>query len=184
MPRDYDKPKRSWRDIDKMKDGSQHRQPDRKPMAPFKQARAESASKVYKSKLDAFFDGDGKAPAHVKEKFAAIEDTSPEGKKRAAGLKAIKEAGTSGAADRAVEAYLEKWELPPDFDALTGVLMCADESYVGQAMDLLEEMFAEKRVPKRTQLLEQRLRRVKTLIDDDDLEEKATSLIRTLRLFN
>ena len=58
MPRDYDsdKPKRSWRDIDRNKDKSAHRKEDRPPMNPFKQARADSASKVYKSKLDSFFD--------------------------------------------------------------------------------------------------------------------------------
>lgn len=183
MPRDYDKPKRSWREIDKKKDGSQHRPAERKPFHPNQQARAESASKVYKSKLDAFFDGEGKAPAHVKEKFAAIEDTSKAGKERTAALKKIKDAGTSGAADKAIAAYLKKWELPPDFEILAQALMCGDESYVEQAMVLLEEMFKNNRVPKRTQLLEQRLRRVKTLIDDDDLEEKATHLIRTLRLF-
>ena len=184
MPKHYDRPKRSWREIDKMKDGSAHRQPDKKPLPAHKKARAESASKVYKSKLDAFFDGEGKAPEHVKEKMAAVETTSKGGKERAAALKAIKDAGTSGAADRAVEAYLEKWELPPDFEILNQVLQCSDESYVEQAMDMLEAMFRDKRVPKRTQVLEQRLRRVKTLIDDEDLEEKATALIRTLRLFS
>ena len=69
MPRNYDddRPKRSWREIDKNKDRSQHRKEDRAPMSSFKQARADSASKVYKSKLDNFFDGDGKAPEHVRE---------------------------------------------------------------------------------------------------------------------
>ena len=42
----------------------------------------------------------------------------------------------------------------------------------------------EREPPRRTQLLEQRLRRVKTLSDDPDLGEMATELLRALRLFS
>jgi hypothetical protein len=184
MSRDYDdKPKRSWREIDKKKDSSKHRQQDRKPMSPHKTARAASASKVYKSKLDAFFSGDGKVPEHVKEKVDALQTTSGEGKARANALKAIKDANTSSAADKAVAAYLKKWELPPDFDVLSQVLTCSDEDYILDAMEIMDKIIKENRVPRRIQLLEQRLRRVKTLADDPDLQEKADQLIKKLRLF-
>lgn len=185
MSRDYDdRPKRSWRDIDKMKDGSKHRQPDRPKMSGKNQARANSASKVYKSKLDAFFDGEGKAPEHVKEKMAVISDSSKEGKSRAKALGAIKDAGTSSAMDKAVEEYLKKWELPPDFDILSQVLTCSDEEYLEKALEMIEELLQQKRIPKHITLLEQRLRRVKTLADDPDLAEKATKITRDLRLFS
>ncbi len=185
MPRKYDddKPQRSWRDIDKNKDRSQHRKEDRAPMNPFKQARADSASKVYKSKLDSFFDGDGKAPDHVREKLAGITETSEEGKARAKALKNIKDAATSSALDKAFGAYLKKWEMPPDYDILSQALNCGDEEYVGAALDMLEEMFQEKRVPRHVQLLEQRLRKVKTLAEDPDLQDKAATLMKELRLF-
>lgn len=186
MPRDYndDRPKRSWRDIDKQKDSSAHRKPDKTTMPAHKKARAESASKVYKSQLDAFFDGEGKAPKHVKEKLSSLQPESEDSKKRLKALQNIKDAKTSSAADRAVAAYLKDWELPPDFDILAQVLTCSDESYVIRAMELLREMFADNRSPKRTQVLEQRLRRVKTLCDDPDLEQQAEELIKTLRLFS
>ena len=185
MSRDYDdKPKRSWRDIDKKKDSSKHRQSGSKPMSQHKQARAASASKVYKSKLDAFFEGEGKAPAHVKEKMEGLTATSAEGKARANALKAIKEANTSSAADKAVAAYLKKWELPPDFEVLSQVLTCADEDYVQDAMEIIDEIIKENRVPRRVQLLEQRLRRVKTLAEDPDLQDMADKLIKKLRLFS
>ena len=185
MPKRYDddKPKRSWREIDRSKDGSAHRAPDRPKMNPFKQARADAASKVYKSKLDAFFDGEAAAPVHVKEKLSTLQDTSDTGKARAKALKTIKDAKTSSALDKAFGAYLKKWELPPDFDILSQALNCGDESYVAKALDMLEEMFQANRVPKHTQLLEQRLRRVKTLADDPDLQDKAAALMKTLRLF-
>ncbi|MCP4605016.1 MAG: hypothetical protein GY847_31590 [Proteobacteria bacterium] len=186
MPRDYDddRPKRSWREIDRKKDSSKHRKEDRQSIAPHAKVRAASASKVYKSKLDAFFDGEGKAPAHVKEKLAALDSTSQEGKERASALKTIKDAGTSSAADKAVTTYLKKWELPPDFDILAQVLTCSDEDYVKTALEMLEEMFAEKRVPRSPKIVEQRLRRVKNLSDDPDLAEKAGELMRTLRLYS
>ena len=185
MSRDYDdKLKRSWRDIDNKKDSSKHRQSDHRPMSRQKKVRAESASKVYKSKLDAFFEGEGKAPAHVKEKIDTLKPASKEGKARAAALKAIKDANTSSAADKAVAAYVKKWELPPDFELLSQVLTCSDEDYVLDALEVIEKLMAEGRAPRRVQLLEQRLRRVKTLADDPDLQDKADDLIKKLRLFS
>jgi hypothetical protein len=184
MPRDYDKPKRSWREIDKKKDSSKHRQQGDKPMNPHKTARAESASKVYKSKLGAFFDGDGKAPEHVKEKIDSLQTTSKEGKARANALKAIKDANTSSAADKAVAAYLKNWELPPDFEVLSQVLTCSDEDYILDAMEIMDKIISANRLPRRVQLLEQRLRRVKTLAEDPDLQEKADHLTKKIRSFS
>jgi hypothetical protein len=184
MPRDGDRPKRSWREIDKKKDSSAHRQADRAPLDKNRQARADSASKVYKSKLDAFFDGETKAPAMVQDQLEKLKPTSPEEKARAKALQAIKDVGTSSAADKAVGAYLETWKLPPDFDVLSQVLTCSDEDYLSDAMALLDKMLGAKRVPKRTPLLEQRLRRVKTLADDPDLQEEAGELLLKLRLFS
>ena len=185
MSRDFndDKPKRSWREVDRNKDRSKHRQPGDKPMSKHKQDRSKSASMVYKSKLDAFFDGEGKAPEHVKDKIENISPSSNEGKARAKALTAIKNAGTSSAADKAVSAFLKKWELPPDFDILAKVLTCSDEDMLSKAMEILDNLLADKRVPRRAKTLEQRLRRVVTLADDPDLQDKANELVKTLRLY-
>jgi hypothetical protein len=186
MPRNYDddRPKKTWRELDNAKDRSAHRAPDKTPMSPFKQARADSASKSYKSKLDAFFDGDGKVPTIVKDKLANIQDTSLEGAARTLAIKAIKDASTSHALDEAFARFLEHWELPFDFDVLSQALNCGDESYIAAALDTIDKMFKDKRIPKHVQLLEQRLRRVKTLSEEPDLQEKAAALMKTLRLFS
>ncbi len=187
MPKDYDndKPKKSWREVDRSKDSSRHRQEDRPRTAPRQKARAESASKAYKSKLDAFFDGEGAAPAHIKDKLSALDSVpGGEGKERLEAQKAIKEAGTSSAADKATKHYLARWELPQDFEILAQVLTCSDESYVERAMDMISKMFKSRRVPKRTAVLEQRLRRVKTLAEEPKLQNRADELIRELRLFS
>jgi oligoribonuclease (3'-5' exoribonuclease) len=185
MPRDCDddKPKRSWREIDQMKDRSKHRQADKTGLSPQKQTRANSASKVYKSQLDSFFDGAGQAPTYAKEKLKSLETNSEQGEKRIALLKAIKEAATSSAADHAVLEFLKEWELPPDYDVLSQVLLCSDERYLRQAMALLNDLLEQHRVPKRTQVLEQRLRRIKSLSDDLELQTQADALQKKLRLF-
>lgn len=185
MPKRYDddKPQKSWREIDRAKDGSAHRKPTGGGMNPSKQARADSASKAYKSKLDSFFDGDGIAPEHAKEKLSKIQDTSDTGKARAKAIKNIKEAKTSTALNKAFAAFLKKWELPTDYEILSQALNCSDETYIEQSLDLLDAMFDDNRIPKQMQLLEQRLRKVKTLADDPDLQDKADALIKKLRLF-
>ena len=186
MPRDYDsdRPKRSWREIDRGKDRSAHRKEDRPKMNPFKQARADGASKVYKSRLDGFFDGDGKAPAHVKEKLDALKDTSPQGKKRMAAIKKIKEASLSSSRDDAVAAYLEEWALPADYDMLIEVLSCSDEEYVEMALEKIGELLRANRPPKRTTLLDQRLKRVATLAEEPTVVDMAKDLVKQLRLFS
>jgi hypothetical protein len=184
MPRDDDKPKRSWREIDAKKDRSAHRQDDRPVRSPFKQARADSASKTYRSKLDAFFDGDAKAPEHVRGKLESLTDTSAEGKKRTAALKLIKDATTSSQADAAVSAFVSQFELPLDYDILSQVLLCSDEDHVGAALSLLQSMLNDKRVPGRAALLEQRLRRVKNLSEVEEHQQVAEQLMKQLRLFS
>ncbi|MBW2278449.1 MAG: hypothetical protein JRF63_13230 [Deltaproteobacteria bacterium] len=185
MGRDQeDRRERDWREIDRRKDQSKHRQADRPRVPEHQQARAESASKVYKSKLDAFFDGSGKAPAHIKDKLQALDDTSPEGKQRITALKKIKDAGTSLAVEKAVGVYLKSWALPPDHDVLAQVLTCSDEEYVGQALEIIDELLSKNRPPRRKTILEQRLRRVISLSDDPDLADKAQAIIKQLRLFS
>ena len=185
MPRDDDdRPRKSWREIDRQKDRSKHRQEEKTPLSPQRKARADSASKAYKSKLNAFFDGQGSAPKQIKGRLIELEDSSPEGQARIAALKAIKEAGTSSAADKAVAAYLEQWDLPPDYDVLSPVLTCSAEDYVNQAMDLIKTMLEEKRIPRRTELLAQRLHRVAALAEEPAIAAKANELMRILRLFS
>ncbi|MFO8074312.1 MAG: hypothetical protein R6V85_20815 [Polyangia bacterium] len=183
MSRDDDRRERDWREIDRRKDRSRHRQPDRRSMDPRRRARSESASKVYRSQLDSFFDGDGRAPAHVGDKLAELDDVSPEGKRRKAALDAIREAKTSFAAAKAVNSFLKKWELPPDHDVLAAVLASADEDHQRAALDQVSELLQRGRPPKRKAVLEQRLRRIADLGDEPDLIDDAKELLRRLRDF-
>jgi hypothetical protein len=188
MPREYDRNKRnkSWREIDRGKDRSAHRKEDRPRVPPNQQARSESASKVYRSKLDAFFDGDGKPPEQIREKLGQLEAKAPApgGRERIAALKAIKDAGTSSAVTKAVRAYLDKWELPPDHDVLVQVLTASDDDYVAAALELIGELLGANRPPRRTTLLEQRLKRIVSLGEEPELQDRAKAILKQLRLFS
>ena len=182
MGKDYEKPKRSWREIDQRKDQSAHRRDDRPALNPMKQARSNNASKLYRSQLDNFFDGQGNAPKELKDKFAAL-DNSEEGVQRKEAAQKIVDAKSSSAKTSAVKAYLEKWELPPDYGILAEVLACSDDGLQEMALDEIEKLFDANRAPKRTSVLEQRLKSLISLSDDEDIEEKAQSLLRRLRVF-
>jgi hypothetical protein len=185
MPRDYDsdRPKKSWSEIDKQKDRSLHRREDRPAMSQKKQARADGASKVYKSQLDRFFEGEGTAPAQVKNKLAAIEDVSPDGLARKAAVQKIKDAVTSAAKSAAISEYRSRWELPPDHDVLAEVLACDDDDHIAIALAMIGELLAANRPPRRTTTLEQRLKRIVTLSETPSVQDTAKELIKKLRVF-
>jgi hypothetical protein len=184
MPRDTDsdRPKKSWRDIDKQKDRSAHRKEDRPAFNPGSQQRADSASKVYKARLEGFFEG-GKAPDHVQAQLKGLEDASPEGKERVAALAAIRAATASADVEKAVAAFVARWELPPDYEILGQALLCGDESLVERAMDELGAQLAARHAPRRTQVLETRLKRIISLGDEPSLKRKAEELLKALRLY-
>ncbi|MBN2803639.1 MAG: hypothetical protein JXR91_11130 [Deltaproteobacteria bacterium] len=183
MPSNYDKPERSWRDIDKRKDQSPHRPGERKGGNPFAKARADSASGVYKSQLDSFFNGESKAPKHLQEKFDALTD-SKEGKEKKEAAAKIIDAKSSSAKNKAVRDYLKIWELPPDYTVLTEVLVCSDDELVEMALNEIDKMFDLNRIPKRKTILEQRLKSLVTLSDDEDIIETAEKLIKKIRIFS
>ena len=180
---DDERPRKSWREIDKQKDRSLHRREERPPLNPNRKARADSASKVYKSQLDRFFEGEGKAPAQVKSKLAAIEDVSPDGLARKAAVQRIKDAATSAAKREAVKEYLARWELPPDHDVLAEVLACDDDGYVAIALAMIDELLSSNRPPRRTTTLEQRLKRIVTLSEEPSVQSAAKELVKKLRVF-
>jgi hypothetical protein len=185
MPRDTDsdRPKKSWRDIDKQKDRSLHRKEDKPAFNPMSQQRADSASKVYKARLDGFFEG-GKAPDHVKAQLGALEDASPEGRERVAALAAIKAATAAADVEKAVAAFAARWALPPDYEILGQALLCGDEGLVEKAMDEIAAQLAARHAPKRTQVLETRLRRIINLGDEPSLKKRAEELLKALRLYS
>src|SRR5687768_707422 len=106
MPRDDggDRPKKSWSEIDKMRDKSSHRR-DERPGGSQKRLESSQAYRSYKSQLDKIFDGGG-LPDALKSK---LEETGvgAEAKVRKEKAAAIKEATAPKAIREAVAAYRE-----------------------------------------------------------------------------
>ena len=161
-----DKPKKSWRELDRQKDRSAHRRDPVPAMSGKKQVRADNASKLYKAQLDRFFEGDGAAPKQVKDKLGALEDVSEDGLAR-----------------KAVAEFLARWELPPDHDLLAEVLACDDDDFVAKALAVIGGLLASNRPPHRITTLEQRLKRIVSLSETPSVQAEAKELIKKLRLF-
>ena len=56
---DDERPRRSWREIDRMRDGSGHRPDERKPRGKAAEARSRQAAQTYLKQIDGLFAQDG-----------------------------------------------------------------------------------------------------------------------------
>lgn len=182
MPRydDDDRPRRSWRDIDRKKDGSVHidrSDPYRKSK---KGARTDGRSKSYRSALDKFFEG-GDLPDRY-QKLSNVKDNLKQsgGSPRQKAIRKLREAVGRFEVKDALTAYLEiDPELPQDVDALLAVLQHPDEGQVQRALALLDEMSRTRDLPRK-ELLRQRLRQVEDLSEERETIEMAAELRRKL----
>jgi len=173
---DEDRPKRSWRDIDRKKDQSSHVSSD---LTKKGRSRAKTATSSYKGMLDNFFEG-GKAPEHVRGQLEKIEGTKKGGRRQKM-LKAVRDAIGSKEVEKAVDAWISKYEdFPPDLDFLLQVLLHQDEELVRDAISRIDEMIGG-RMLKRKELLIERLRRIDSLSDEDETRLRAQALRRKLR---
>lgn len=125
--------KKSWRDIDRGRDGSAHR--DRRGGGPKPSAaRVESATAAYKKKLDAYFD-EGVVPEHIKDKLIPSGDGPSE---RQELIRAIRQAESGRPLVKAVDAYLEKYELFEDMALLLRVLEHPKDPVLLAAIEQIE----------------------------------------------
>jgi len=179
---DDDRPKRSWRDIDRKKDSSHH--VDRNdPYAKGKRGprgKPEGPTSGYKSALDKFFDG-GQLPdkfKHLSAKTAKMNKGS--GSKRQLALRELREAVGRADVVRATKKILDiDGELPEDAEVLLAVLQHPDEDILRDALELLGKMHHERPL-KRSELLKQRVRKVEDLAEEPETAKMAAQLRREL----
>lgn len=183
MPRyddDDGRPRRSWREIDRKKDGSAHIDQSDPYKKSKRGARVDGRSKSYRSALDTFFDG-----GSVPERFEKLQETKGKlkggkGSKRQKALRDLKDAVGTSDVKITLASYLKvDPELPRDMDALMNVLQHPDEGLVQRAISLLDEIISERSLPRK-ELLKQRLRRVEDLAEETDTAEMASELRRKL----
>ncbi len=185
MPRggdgDGDRPKKSWREIDRMRGQSRHTsgggaRSDREQ----EKLERSPAYRAYKSNLDKFFEGGVDA---APEGLKGLLD--PSGKKSAR-TKAVEAIQKASAEDRRqwaelVAAFVEEHELPPDPYLLTEFLAHPRESVATKAIAELGRLFDDDKLKKIPASLDQQLRSLELTADDDDLREEARQLREKLR---
>ncbi len=197
-----DKPKKSWREIDAVRDRSQQRERGQR----FEEkSREVSNSKKYRAALEALFEkggfdkvaeilGHGKeaekesaptpapapapepAPAPVEKRAAAPAPTGGGGDPNKAALrKKIVEAIGRDDITRAVDKYLAKWPLPDDWEVLEQALEHTDPARVEEVMGRLEAL-AGREKPRRARTLLGKLRYIEETGRSTDLAARAGAL--------
>lgn len=175
------RPKRSWREIDKMRDKSSGGRSSGAGRSSAQQERLErsQAYRQYKANLDKFFGGTGSAPEGLKGLL------DPTGEKSAR-TKAIEEIQKASAEDRRrwaelVKAFVEAHELPEDPFLLTEFLGHPREAVAAKALARLQGLVAEDRIKKVPASLDQQLRSLELTADDDEVKASARALREKLR---
>lgn len=175
-PDPEERQRKSWRELDKQRDKSSHRSERPSTSNQERGARPESqAYRSYKSQLNKLFDG-GAVPDALKEKM----DTAKDSKAHKAALDAISTAKTARAKTKALHAFRAEHGFPRDEAVLTQLLDLDDEpEIVAEALRTLEALVDEGHI-KRARSLRVRVDAAKMMVDDDDVFEVASRLMKKL----
>jgi hypothetical protein len=178
MPRDNDgyddKPKRSWSEIDKMRDGK--RSGGGSSSSGSRQKLEKSATYGrYKSAADAFFSGEA-LPDVLAEKL----DPTGEGRARKDALQKVKDAEDFKTFATLSKAYVEKHGLFEDPYLLDRLLGHPNEGLVLKALEKLSAMLAEG-VLKAPKSLPERLKSLELGSDSPEVQDTAKALAKALR---
>jgi hypothetical protein len=153
---DREREKKSWREIDQLRDGGHHREP-----------------KTYREKKKAYDE-----QRELSEHKAALEKLftdGPQDKEQARYLKAIREAKDKKALVSATASHEKKYGMPKDWDTLLRLLDHPEARVVIEVMELLR-LRAPNRLPEEREYLKGHLKVLKMTTRDPDIEEKAEAL--------
>lgn len=177
MPRDYDNRNRSksWREIDKAREGGAKREREREGAAFEDRARRNTgAYNTYKKDLENLFSG-AAVPEYLKE-IAPVGDEA-----RLTLLGKIQRSVTPEELAQAMRAYLAKYEdFPEDYALLLRVLEYEDEVIQLVALRMLDGMSRVRPLEHKQQFI-LKLDALAMMADDDDLRELAEELVARWR---
>jgi hypothetical protein len=174
---DDERPRKSWREIDKQKDRSQHRR-DEKPVVEKK--RGPGSQKSYRAQLDRLFE-----TGKIADLVAAKEGTDPAkageaGENRIKMLGAIKRAMDRESITRELDAYLAKFgELPDELDILEKAL---DHRKLDLQIDAMRRIDAllDREQPRRKRTMVGQLKLIRDVSGDDEAIALAKKLLGRL----
>jgi hypothetical protein len=170
---DDDRPrqKKSWREIDKMRDRGGPSRRDQRERQSFERSTGYTK---YKTNLERLFSGGAPLPEHLRGKGAEGNEERDEERKK---LFAIEDPKAFYAA---ATEYLKTNEMPPDPRLLDRLLGHPDENTVERALGLLEELHkaGTLRAPP---ALRDRLASVEIETGDPKIRRRAAELRKALR---
>ncbi len=173
------KRKRSWREIDRNKDRSDHRQESGSGQPRGAKGQA-AASRSHRSALDQLFNS-GKVGDLVKKRDleTGVAADDPDAPSRRKLTERINQASDRDSKVAAIDAYLEKFSLPADFDVLSQILDHPDPDVVGETLDKIETLL-EIDKPRRARTLIAQLKTLQDLSEWGKLRRRATALLDKL----
>lgn len=178
MPRNDDgyddRPKRSWAEIDKARDGKR----SRSSSPPAERSKLEQSGQYsrYKSAADQFFSGN-LMPDALKEKL----DPNGDAAARQALLKKVKDSEDVKSFAESSKEYVDKYGLPEEDPYLLDRLLShPNDGIVVKTLEKLTELFkaGTLKVPKS---LPQRLKSLELGSDDPDVQDNAKALALLLK---
>jgi hypothetical protein len=172
-----DRDKKSWKEIDRMRDGS-GRRADRPPMGG--QAKAARDQKSYRAALDRAFET-GKIADLVAVKAPAVAKAAgvTQDKNKLKLLAKIRDATGRDDVTTAVDVWLKDDELPDDMEILARVLEHRDPSQQLDAMNRIDALLDTTK-PKRARAMIGQLKMIRDLGDDPEMADLATKLLDRL----
>jgi hypothetical protein len=173
---DYDdRPKRSWSEIDKMRDGKRSSSRSSDGGGNRSQLERSGTYSRYKSAADKFFSGE-LIPDALREKV----DPTGEGKARQDALKKLKDADDFKQFVQLAKEYVAAHGMPEDPYLLDRLLSHPSDDIVLKALNRITELVAagEFKVPKS---LGQRLKSLELSSDSPDVQDTAKALEKELK---
>jgi hypothetical protein len=170
---DDEKPKRtkSWREIDKARDGgSSSRRADTRERENFEKSTGYTK---YKTNLERLFSGGAPLPEHLRDKGAEVDQVADDERKKLVAIEDTK------AFHAAAKEFLGKHALPDDPRLLDRLLGHPDEAIMEQALTRLEELHKAGTL-KAPPALQQRLASVAIDSGDPAVRKRATELRKAL----
>lgn len=171
-----DRPKKSWREIDQQRDGSQHRKGPKSGGAPGRGENSQ-AYRSYKSQLNKLFDGGG-LPDLVRAKLGdtGVADDAARKKTLVDGLLAA--AKPADLLTRLAE-FRAVYSFPENEEVLAKLLDLTDEAILLETIKTIAALKADSRL-KRPNMFKARLKTVEMMAETPAVQEAARSLSRQL----
>ncbi|MFH1130608.1 MAG: hypothetical protein V1754_04695 [Pseudomonadota bacterium] len=171
---DDDRPRKSWREIDKAKDRSAHRKEERPAHGGGKSTKRTQQS--YRATLDRLFES-GRVGQLIEKKAPGSTEGAEGGRIKL--LRKIKEAEGVNAVTEAVDVFLKEHPLPDDSEILAKMLEHRDPDRQQEALERLHKVINVD-PPKRARALIGRLKLIRDTADEPVMIKIASELIEKL----